>query len=668
VFFNPIGILLITDDKTKSEYIQTALESKNNSNFNMYYRDGLDAGLKFLSEIKYKGYQIDAVLVDHKILDKVGSKSFGRLYRKYDDLTIIVLIDSKHDIPNLIKIPEFLYEYLILEDIDNNQLGLSVKNVTERNVLINALNESNQQFKRLTRRSNDGFWDWNLTSNQIYFSNRWKEILGFEKHDIKNHPEEWFSRVHPSEIDDVKRVILKHINKPNSSFDSEFRMLSKGGIYKWVLTKGYTFPGNQGRACRMSGSLTDIHRLKQAENKICDNQLKDNLTNLPNRAQFLERLDLILSEEGWFDDSRFAVLVFDLDRFMNINERFGHEFGDKLIRKVSKRVLDYLHDGKTLARICGDEFGIIFEETIGLPQVLEFTNKLLQIIRQPVMVGDQEVYITASFGVVVSDNQYKCAENILGDAYIALNRAKKLGKNIQVVFSKSMRSETVTNLELENDFRQALAEINHNVDELEMVYQPIVSLKTGKIEGFEALARWTHPEYGVIDPKEFIPIAEESNLIHKFGAWGLHQACEQLRIWQDNFISKADDLPLSINVNFSRKQLTQPNVVNFIESMLKYLGITPSSLNLEITESLLIECDDGLLQALTDLRRLGIKIFIDDFGRGYSSFSSLQQFPVNTLKIDSLFTRWLGNGGQNYQIVRTIIQFGVPISTRVFPQ
>jgi len=665
VFINPINILIISIEKIISEGIQTLLNSKDYSVFNVFQQNGIDAISRLFSEKKYKVCQIDAILVDHKSFNKIGSEALMCFYRQNNPLSIIVLFDSKRDIPFLKHKADFLFDYLILEDIETNQIGLMVKNIIEKNVLIKALYESNQKFQRLIRRSNDGFWDWNLKSNQIFYSNRWKEILGYRKHDIKNHPEEWFSRVHPSEIDSVREEILKHINKPNSSFDSEFRIMSKSGIYKWVISKGYTFPNSQGHACRMSGSITDIHQMKIADNKIREYLIKDNLTNLPNRSQFLERVNLILSKERWFDDSRFAVLVFDIDRFMNINERFGHQFGDSLIREISRRVFDYIQEGDTLARICGDEFGIIIEETIGIPQVLEITNKLLQLIRLPIQIDNQEVYITASIGVVVCDNQYKCAENVLGDAYIALSRAKKLGKNIQVVFSKSMRSETVTSLELENDFRQAISDIDLREDELEMVYQPIVSLENGKIEGFEALARWTHPEYGEIYPKEFIPIAEESNLIQAFGAWGLQQACEQLRIWQNNFISDTDDLPLSINVNFSRKQLTQPNVVDFIESMLKNFDINPSTLNLEITESLLIESDDGLFQALSELRRLGIKIFIDDFGRGYSSFSSLQQFPVNTLKIDSLFTRWLGNGGQNYQIVQTIMQLAASLGKSV---
>ena len=406
----------------------------------------------------------------------------------------------------------------------------------------------------------------------------------------------------------------------------------------------------------------DVTSQKQAEAHLHHIAFHDALTSLPNRAFFMNQLRNCIERVQECPDYLFAVLFLDLDRFKVINDSLGHKAGDKMLVAIADRLKAVVRPGDTVARVGGDEFAILLENLTDIGDVSLITNRLQAELREPLELEGQEVLTTASIGIAVSMLWYDCPEDILRDADIAMYRAKSLGKARSVVFQKTMHRHAVNRLQLETDLRQAIPR-----QELRLYYQPIVSLATGEITGFEALVRWQHPTRGMVSPSEFIPVAEETGLILPIGEWVLREACVTAKAWQLAF-PKQD--PLTISVNLSGRQFVQPDLTEKIDQILRETGIERQSLKLEITESAIMEnaessvgeaSDESPSAILEHLRLLGVQLGIDDFGTGYSSLSRLYRFPINTLKIDQSFIKRMDSSSQEKQstspckIVRAIV-------------
>jgi diguanylate cyclase (GGDEF)-like protein len=343
----------------------------------------------------------------------------------------------------------------------------------------------------------------------------------------------------------------------------------------------------------------------------------------------------------------------DLDRFKVINDSLGHNTGDRLLVEIANRLKFSLRSSDTAARIGGDEFVILLEDIKGVEDAVQVSDRIQEELRSPFHLGEHLVYVTASIGLVMSvssasnASNYERPEEILRDADIAMYRAKALGKARCEVFDTNLRAQALARLELENDLRSGLAQ-----GEFRLHYQPIQSRQTDRPVGFEALLRWQPPGRDPIAPAEFIPVAEETGLIIPLGEWVLHEACNQLRIWQDQY---PFDPPLTMNVNISGKQFTHPGLAEQIEAILAETGVPPACLRLEITETVFMESAEFADSILNRLLELGINLQIDDFGTGYSSLSNLQRFPIHTIKIDRSFISRIGQNGEKAEIVRTII-------------
>ncbi|HEX7974684.1 MAG TPA: EAL domain-containing protein, partial [Anaerolineales bacterium] len=480
-----------------------------------------------------------------------------------------------------------------------------------------------------------------------YFSPRWKAMLGFSESEVGSAPEEWFSRVHPDDRDQVQIDLAAHLDGLNSHFESEHRMQDKSGSYRWVLTRGLAVRDADGLAYRMAGSQTDITERKLAEEQILHDALHDRLTGLPNRALFTDRLWHAVERFERNPADRFAVLFLDLDRFKVINDSLGHNTGDRLLVETARRLGALLYSADTLARLGGDEFIILLEEIASPEEAIQVANRIQEDLKQPFQLEDRRVFISTSIGIVHCAPGYERSEEILRDADIALYRAKAEGKAGYCVFEPAMRVHAMSRLELEGELRLAIER-----HELRVHYQPILSLQTDRIIGFEALLRWSHPRQGLVPPAEFIPLAEETGLILPIGRWVLAQACEQLRHWQQLFPA---DPPLMMSVNISGRQFADPFLFEQIEQTLAESGLDPTSLRLEITENLLVENSWLPLKVLNKLRDLGIQLLIDDFGTGYSSLGYVQRFPINTIKIDRLFVECMQGGSDRSEIARTIV-------------
>ncbi|HEX8181488.1 MAG TPA: EAL domain-containing protein [Pyrinomonadaceae bacterium] len=371
----------------------------------------------------------------------------------------------------------------------------------------------------------------------------------------------------------------------------------------------------------------------------------DALTGLPNRTLLLDHLKLAIERARRRADHLFAVLFIDLDRFKNINDSLGHSTGDRLLIALARRLEGCLRPMDTVARLGGDEFAILLDGLEDARAAISVAERIQNELMQSFNLNGHEVYTTASIGIALSATGYEQPENVLRDADTAMYRAKENGKARHELFDTVMHARAVALLKLENDLRRAVER-----SEFVVYYQPVVSLETGEIKGFEALLRWHHPERGLVAPTEFVSLAEETGLIFEIGRWVLQEACQQLRRLQ-----KLAPRALTISVNLSSKQFNQPHLIDQIKQALAAAQIAPHCLQLEITESVVMENAETATAMLMQLRALGVQLSIDDFGTGYSSLSYLHRFPVSTLKIDRSFVTRMGAGDENAEIVRTIV-------------
>lgn len=391
----------------------------------------------------------------------------------------------------------------------------------------------------------------------------------------------------------------------------------------------------------------EINSRQELQNKLLESALRDALTNLPNRVSFINRLEQALNRAKLESEHNFAVLFLDCDRFKIINDSLGHLVGDRLLIAIAERLQTSLSPFDTLARLGGDEFGIILENVSDIEMVTSIAESILNSLSQHFNVSRYQVFVNVSIGINWGNISYEKPEYLLRDADTAMYRAKALGRGRFHVFDPEMHREAIQILELENDLRRAVKK-----QELVVYYQPIISLKTGSIIGFEALVRWQHPGKGLILPTEFIPVAEETGLIHAIDTWVLKTACNQLCIWQNH---PAVPKPLYISVNLSAKLFLQPNLLAQIDQIIHETKVNPAFLELEITESVIMENSVDVKATLQELKQRNIKLTMDDFGTGYSSLSYLHNFPLSTLKIDKSFLNLMQNNHENMGLVPAMI-------------
>jgi diguanylate cyclase (GGDEF)-like protein/PAS domain S-box-containing protein len=390
----------------------------------------------------------------------------------------------------------------------------------------------------------------------------------------------------------------------------------------------------------------DITERRRAEEQLLHDAFHDSLTGLPNRALFIDHLKLAINHCKRRSGYLFAVLFIDLDRFKVINDSLGHMVGDQFLMAIARRLEICLRDGDTIARLGGDEFTILLDGIKDVGDAQRVAERVQEVLEQPLGLAGREIFVTASIGIRYSTNGDEQPEELLRDADTAMYCAKALGKAQYQEFDDKMHAQALTFLEIESDLRRAIER-----QEFEVNYQPIVSLTSGRICGFEALVRWRHPERGLISPSDFIPIAEETGLIIQIGRWVLKEACSQMRRWQQSLPVTRE---MKISVNLSSKQFLQPTIVEQVLETLAEADLDPASLKLEITESVMMERGDYAMTVLERLSSAGVDLSLDDFGTGYSSLSYIHHFPVSALKIDQSFIKRIG-GEQNGEIVKAVV-------------
>ncbi|MGA9672690.1 MAG: EAL domain-containing protein, partial [Terracidiphilus sp.] len=465
-----------------------------------------------------------------------------------------------------------------------------------------------------------------------------------------------FSHIHADDREQVRAGIAAHCEGKTQEFVSEYRMRHKSGGYIWTLSRGIAVRDHSGKALRMAGSQTDITESKSA----------DPLTHLPNRLYFIDRLESAI-ETAHQQDTRFAVLFVDLDQFKMVNDSLGHMAGDELLIDVAGRLRTCIRSGSrsgaptqsVVARIGGDEFAVFLGNILRDSDASVVAGRILEKLNEPFEFEGRSMFVSASIGIALSSTG-DTAEELLRNADTAMYRAKTNGRSRSEFFNQGMRARMVSRFEVENGLRKAIDE-----HQLVVYYQPIVSPGDSNIRGFEALVRWNHPERGLIQPGEFIPIAEESDIIVLLGRWVLRESCRQMAEWQRAFPPLR---ALTVSVNVSARQLCDSRLVEEVESALADSGLNPESLALEMTESSIMGNTQQTLATLDRLKAMNIRLEIDDFGTGYSSLSYLQRLPFDILKIDRSFIREMTAGNGSLDIVKAILQLARSLKLEVIAE
>ncbi|HZJ44172.1 MAG TPA: diguanylate cyclase [Pyrinomonadaceae bacterium] len=467
------------------------------------------------------------------------------------------------------------------------------------------------------------------------------KLLGYSEQELRATS---FQRLtHNEDLKQVQSYIQRVIEGYIQSHEQEKRYIHEQGHTLWVQWHVSLLKDSESGAKRLFFQVQDISDRKKAEEKLT----QDTLTGLPNRARFNDLVKLRVARKTSNKAQNFAVLLLDVDRFKLVNDSLGNSSGDQLLMQIAHRVSTCMRQGDVLGRVGGDEFAVLLDDVTSEAEACSVATRIQQALAISFNLFGQEVYTTMSIGIALGTGHSEQVSDMLRDAETAMHRAKECGKARYEVFGRDMHGELMSRLKMETDLRHACER-----GELFVDYQPIVSLANRTLMGFEALVRWRHPEFGLIPPKDFIPVAEETGQILTIGQTVLESACRQAREWQITYPVKP---PLFVSVNLSVKQFNQPGLVENIANLLEEFDLPPRCLKLEITESVFSDNIEAAVGLLTELRNLGVQLSIDDFGTGYSSLSYLQRFPIDTLKIDRSFVTQMMENEENIAIVRTIV-------------
>jgi len=509
--------------------------------------------------------------------------------------------------------------------------------------------ELRRQLERLRVASDaqgDVVWEWDPATDRLETSPEWEAWTGALPISPSRTLEDWLRRVHPEEAERLKDILQSTADDGSKPFEHRFRLRHADGEWRWTLARGHAMFPEDGERHRVVGLQTDLTQRDPYIATPTSHAIQDPLTSLPTRSLLLDRLEHAFFKARRDDSKGFAVLFFDVDRFKNINDSLGHLKGDRLLRQIAERVSGACRPSDTVARFGGDEFVVVVEDLPDLRSATVAADRLLNAFRVPFDLDGVEVFITVSIGIAYWSSDYSNPEEMLRDADTAMYRAKSSGRNRFSVFDEAMHAQVVATLQLENDLRRALSR-----SEFRAYYQPIVSLVDGRIVGFEVLARWEHPERGLLLPASFIPVAEEMGAIIQLDRAMIEQGADRLRTWQR---SHRHTPPLYLSVNVSSTQFNQTDLVTHIDLALRKAGLYGRSLTIEVTESVLMENAAYAEGMLEQLRSLDIGISIDDFGTGYSSLAYLRRFGIDTLKIDYSFVSQMLQDEDSSEIVRTI--------------
>jgi diguanylate cyclase (GGDEF)-like protein/PAS domain S-box-containing protein len=503
------------------------------------------------------------------------------------------------------------------------------ENITDRKLAEEKVKDNEYRYALTIQGSQNAIFDWDLTSDHIYYSHSWCELLGCDASVMSNAPSQWLDRVDEAYRDKLESALQQHIEHRTEALDLELKMHHDAGDVVWVLCRAVAVRDSAGRAVRLAGSLADITELKQTQEQLQWLASHDAMTGLANRALFTQRVQQAIERRDREPDYQFAILTLDFDRFKLVNDTLGHEVGDALLKSIAQRMTALLSEQDVAARFGGDEFAIFVDAIDGPEMAQDLAQRLLDAFEQPHQLENNRLISTASIGVINSDLGHDSAQTLLRDADAAMYQAKSEGKGTYRFFDRDLQAEAVARIALE---RQLWA--GEYDAQFALRYQPILSLQDGQPKMFEAMLRWHHPAYGEVAPDRFIQIAEESGSIVPLGRWVLQRACEQLARWRSTH-DRAGCTGMAVNI--SKRELVAPGFEQHLAQVLETAALPAEALTLEVTESSVMDDREAVINRLHRLRAMGVNLALDDFGTGHSSLSCLHHFPIDILKIDRSF-------------------------------
>jgi diguanylate cyclase (GGDEF)-like protein/PAS domain S-box-containing protein len=492
----------------------------------------------------------------------------------------------------------------------------------------------------------DMIWDWDVSTDRVFTSPETEALLGLKRGTLDGPASRWLEVLHALDRDRFRASLDSVLEQRRGRLMQDFRLRTPDGHYLWFALKARPVVGSDGEVVRLVGTLTDVTEFKTAEERLLHDAVHDNLTGLPNRQLFLDRLEAVLGYSKSDPNVRPTVVVIDLDRFKQVNDSVGIAVGDSILLTLARRLARLLKPQDTLARLTGDQFAMILLSEKDPTRLIAFAETVRKTLRAPITFNDREIFLTASIGLALADGQPHRTEEILKDAELAMYHAKRIGGDRIEVFKAAMRARKTDRLTLESELRRALER-----EEITILYQPIVRLEDRSVAGFEALARWDHPKMGRMSPSEFISIAEEIGLIVDLGLFALERTARQLGTWQRSVRLRQ---PVFASVNVSSRQLLRHDLIHDLRTVLSRSSLARGTLKLELTESLVMENPEHAAQLLARIRELGAGLALDDFGTGHSSLAYLQRFPFDTIKIDQSFVR-TNNKGTRPVLLRSIV-------------
>lgn len=640
--------ILIVDDESVNRELLTRVLTRNG-----YLTSTASSGTEALERIAAEPF--DLILLDVVMPGMDGMECLKRIRKRYPMTELpVIMVTGELDRERLLQAFRSGANDYITKPIDREIILIRIATHTQLRASLLALKYSEERYALAASGSNDGLWDWDVARNEVYYSPRWKSMLGYENHEIGTSADEWLERIHQEDRARFRATFLSLGSSGETNSSCELRMIHRDGAYRWMICRGVHVRDSVGRVYRMAGSLTDV-----TEGKV-----GDALTGLPNRLLFLDRLSRVIERFQRNPTSQFAVMFLDLDNFKLVNDSLGHEAGDRLLITISNRLENCLrssdtvcrNSSATLARHGGDEFTVLLEDLNDTLEVEQIAIRILREVREPVLIDGQTITPSASIGWTTSREEQITAEDLLHEADTAMYHAKAQGRNLARRYSPAMQYEATRRLELENHLRVAVAQ-----REFRLHYQPIIENSRRQIVGFEALVRWQNATRGLVLPIDFITTAEEIGLIVPLGWQILEMACEQAARWEKQF----PETRACLNINFSLKQFYQPNFWEDFKSRVQSSGVTPHNICVEVTESILMENPELISQILGEIRSLGVRIAVDDFGTGYSSLAYLHRFPLDIVKIDRSFVGSMLTSKESLQIVKTIIELARSLRLQV---
>jgi diguanylate cyclase (GGDEF)-like protein/PAS domain S-box-containing protein len=656
------NILLIQDDASHAGEMQKALSGSNDGSFQVEWVRTCAAGLERLTrnadlhDQKSGQAEISVVLVDLFLPDSQGIETFDRLFTLNPQIPILVLTSLGDEPTAKIAVQRGAQDYLLQAHLDGYLFPKALRSMIERAANAEALFEEKERAQVTLNSIGDAVMSTNFAGNVTYLNVIAEGLTGWSQQDALGRPLEEVFRI----IDATTRqtapnpMALAIRENKTVALTPNCVLIRRDGVEAAIEDSAAPIHDRRGQVTGAVMVFHDVSVARAMNLKMSYLAQHDSLTDLPNRILLNDRLAEAIALSARHK-RKLAVLFLDLDRFKHINDSLGHAIGDRLLKSVALRLFTCVRSSDTVSRQGGDEFVILLWEVRHGEDAAVIADKMLQALRVPHHIDHHELHVTGSIGIVTYPDDGEDEETLLKNADFAMYHAKESGRDNYQFFKSDMNVRAIERQSLEGDLRHAIER-----QEFVLHYQPKINLETGTMIGVEALIRWMHPQRGLVHPGQFIEIAEECGFIVPIGRWVLREACRQARAWQD-----AELTPMSIAVNISAVELRQADFVSAVKAILTETGLQPRYLELELTETFLMQDSRSVANVLKKLKNIGVLLALDDFGTGYSSLSYLQRFPIDTLKIDRSFVRDLTTDAQDASIVNAVIGMGHNLHMRV---